>query len=100
MVAPVRYSNRMTKLAGKTIMTINQFAVCDNAATYARSEGNHNEILHTLGCSVHHFPQCRCISVIGEYNRQVELRFNQFSKWYNAFPREIRSVFYHPRIIV
>jgi len=49
----------MTDLSCKTIMAVNEFSICYNAAPKAGSQRNHNEIFHSFCCAEQHFTE-RC----------------------------------------
>jgi len=46
-------------------MTIDQFSIGDNTASYTRAKCDHDKIFHPFCCAIHHFTYGSCIGIIG-----------------------------------
>ena len=90
----------MAQLAGKSVVAINQLAVDDDAATYARTQRDHDEVLHTTGRAVGHFADGGRVGVVGQSRRYAQALFEQSSQGNDTLPRKVGSKLDGTRIIV
>ena len=59
----------VAEFAGKAVVTIDNLTVDYDSAADSGAEGNHDEILHSLGCAVGHLTHRRRIGIIGKRDR-------------------------------
>ena len=64
----VTHGAGVAQLAREAVVAIDHVASDDDTAAYSGAEGNHDEILHTLGGAVGHLTDCSRIGVVGKRN--------------------------------
>ena len=89
----------MTQLACKTVVPIDHLAVNHDAAAHARTERNHNEVLHSFGGAVGHLAHCGCVRIVGNGAWQTELLLHHLGKR-NILPRQVHCAFYSAGVVV
>ena len=75
-------------------MSVQQLAIYHDTRSYARTQGNNNEILHATGYTVDHLAQCRSIGIVrqGYWNIVQPLTEHLGQRHYTAVsPRQVRS---------
>src|SRR5690606_26291248 len=100
MQPAIRDNNRMAEFTGKSVMSVYEFSICDNAAAYTRAERDHDKVSHALSSAVDHFADCGCVRIIGKGYRNAGFIFHQFCERYDAFPGKIGSVFNSACVII
>ena len=90
----------MSQFASKSIMTIDQMTIRNNATANAGSKGDHYKIFHSLGSAIHHFTYCCGIGIICKCNRKFEFCFNHFCQWNDAAPGQVRCIFNRACVII
>ncbi len=66
LAAVVAHGAGVTQLAGETVVAVHHFTVDHDTGTYAGTQGDHDEVLHTAGCAVGHFTHGGGVGVVGE----------------------------------
>ena len=85
----------MSQLTGKAVVAIYHLSVDDDSAAYARSQGDHYEVLHSPGNTVGHLSHRSRIGVIGEGDRNaVHCLGEHLCEWNRLAggPGEVRGV--------
>ena len=90
----------MSQFSGKPVATVDQLAVDHNTAAHARTQSNHDEVLHPLGYSVSHLTDSRSIGIVCQ-NHGNPQSFTEFlRKRDDSFPRQVGCQFDIAGIIV
>src|SRR5688572_3574465 len=100
MQSSIRDDDRMSELACKSIMTIDQLAVCYNTASHSSTERDHDKISHAFGSTIHHFANSCSICIVGKRDRELEFILDHLGKGNDTFPGKIGSIFNGAGIII
>src|SRR6185437_8735907 len=100
MIAAIRDDDGMSEFAGKTVVTVDEASVRDDAASDARPKRDHDKILHPLGGAVHLLADGGSIGVVGKYRRKLEFIPDQLGQRNNAAPGKVGSIFDRAAVII
>ena len=84
----------MTQLTGKAVVAVKQLTIDDDTRTYARAQGDDDEVLHAASHTIDHLADSGGISVVGEcYGDVVQALAEELCQRHDAVvgPRQIGS---------
>ena len=91
----------VAQLTGKTVMTVDQFAVGNETASEASTQCNHQKVFHAFGTAINHLTDGCSIGVIGDdYRNSGEITFDLFNDVQHTFPNQVRSEFDRSGVVV
>ena len=85
----------MAKFAGESVVAIHELTVNHDTRTYTGAEGYHYKILQTTCCTIGHFTDSSCISVVGNGYGYTEFLAQYLCEGDGSRPGKIYTIFNH-----
>ena len=90
----------MAKLAGETVVAVDELSVDDDTAADACAEGDHDEVTESAGGAVGHLAEGSCVGVVGDGDGDAELLADHLREGKGHGPGEVYAVLDHTGVVV